>query len=418
MFHLHSQSPKHAAIVSTVITVVVSAVFGATGGVLATRLTATDSSVSSPTTVETRSYVEESQLIDAQNKVAPAVVSIVEYQDFSQMQQFYFNPFGFDPYAFNQPSTDTQSDGEPTKVGGGTGFIVTADGLVMTNKHVVSDTNGFFEVVLNDGTTYAAEVVARDSLNDLAFVKIIPKEGEENSDAAQRIGSLPVVEFGDSDALQVGQHVLAIGNALAQYDNTTTAGIVSATGRKITASDSYNQNAETLTGLIQTDAAINPGNSGGPLVNFDGQVVGINTAIDTQATGIGFAIPINDAKPLLASYQKNGRIVRPMLGVRYIILNAQRAKQLGLTVLYGALLVGDDSTGEFAVVPGSPADTAGLEKGNVILAVNDQKITEDFPLQNALAGYSVGDTVTLTVWVSGEEKKIDITLTENTLSQE
>lgn len=413
MFHLHSQSPKHAAIVSTVITVVVSLVFGATGGVLATRLTVTDTPASSPTTVETRSYVEESQLIDAQNKVAPAVVSIVEYQDLSQMQQFYFNPFGFNPY------TDVQSDeNTPTKVGGGTGFIVTADGLVMTNKHVVSDTNGFFEVVLNDGTTYAAQVVARDSLNDLAFVQITPKEGEENSDAAQRIGSLPVVEFGDSDALQVGQHVLAIGNALAQYDNTTTAGIVSATGRKITASDSYNQNAETLTGLIQTDAAINPGNSGGPLVNFDGQVVGINTAIDTQATGIGFAIPINDAKPLLASYQKNGRIVRPMLGVRYIILNAQRAKQLGLTVSYGALLVGDDSTGEFAVVPGSPADTAGLEKGNVILAVNDQKITEDFPLQNALAGYSVEDTVTLTVWVSGEEKKIDITLTENTLSQE
>lgn len=414
MFHFTAQSPKHAAMVGTVITIVTSTIFGAVGGALVTSYS-TPATVT--TTVEDHSYVEESQLIDARNKVAPAVVSIVEYQDSAALQQQSLN-FGF-PFGFTQPYSDTPQSGEstPTKVGGGTGFIVTADGLVMTNKHVVADTTGFFEVVLNDGTVYSADVVARDSLNDVAFVQMKPKEGEESSDAAKRLGTLPVVDFGDSDALQVGQHVLAIGNALAQYDNTTTAGIISATGRKITASDSYNQTSETLTGLIQTDAAINPGNSGGPLVDFDGKVIGINTAIDTQATGIGFALPINDVKPLLASYQKNGRIVRPMLGVRYIILNAQRAKQLGLSVDYGALLVGDDSTGEFAVIPGSPADKAGLEKGNVILSVGGQKVTEDFPLQNALAGYEVGDTVTFIVWVSGEEKEFTVTLTENTLEQ-
>lgn len=413
MFTLHSQSPKHAALVSTVLTVLISTIFGAVGGALFVQ-NSTNTTASTTTTVENHTYIEESQLIDARNAVAPAVVSIVEYQDLATLQQQYF--YGF-PFA--EPYSDVpQGESMPTKVGGGTGFIVTADGLVMTNKHVVSDENGFYEIVLNDGTVYSGEVVARDSLNDLAFIQMTPKEGDESSEAATRLGSLPVVEFGDSDGMQVGQRVLAIGNALAQYDNTTTAGIVSATGRKITASDGYNQNSETLTGLIQTDAAINPGNSGGPLINLEGQVIGINTAIDTEATGIGFAIPINDAKPLLASYQKNGRIVRPMLGVRYIILNEQRAKQLGLTVAYGALLVGDESTGEFAVIPGSPGDKAGLEKGNVILAVEGTKITDDFPLQNALAGYEVGETVTLTVWVSGEEKEIDVTLEENTLAQE
>lgn len=368
--------------------------------------------VSNEKTVEERVYVEESRLIEAREMVAPAVVSVVQLKEIRMVSApsnfpFFFQFPGFeDPFFNPQPEAQPEDGEEPQKrvVGGGTGFIITEEGWVVTNKHVVIDETAEYHVILNDGTEYMAEVLSKDVFNDLAVLQIQAKEDES-------LPKLPTVKLGDSDKLQIGQRVLAIGNALAEYQNTTTAGIVSATGRQIVASDSFGRSRETLTGLIQTDAAINPGNSGGPLVNLNGEVIGINTAIESGAEGIGFAIPINDVKPIIASLEQYGRIVRPILGVRYIILTEEKAKELQLTgVTHGALLVGNPEQGEFAVIPGMPADKAGLQMADVILAIDGKDITVDYTLQDAIRNKQPEDEVTLKVWRSGEEMEVKVTL--------
>lgn len=371
--------------------------------------------------IEKRVYVEESSLIEAREKVAPAVVSVIMLKDISVFNRepfFFHDPFFFfegpgDGLPFNIPRRTPPSDGDnKVEVGGGTGFIITEDGLVLTNRHVVSDSEAEYLVILPDGTEYASEVVSLDPFMDIGVLRMKPKEGEGSA----TVENLPVVDFGDSDKIKVGQRVLAIGNALAEYENTTTAGIISATGRNIVASDSRGGMQESLTGLIQTDAAINPGNSGGPLINLDGQVIGVNTAIDSSANGIGFAIPINDIKPIIESIKKYGKIVRPMLGVRYIILTEEKAKELQLKgVAYGALLVGDSASGEFAVIPGGPADKAGLEMKDVILEVDGEKITVDYTLQDAIRYKQPGDVLKLKIWRSGEilGELIEVTLEES-----
>jgi serine protease Do len=226
----------------------------------------------------------------------------------------------------------------------------------------------------------------------------------------KKVKDLPTVELGNSSNLQIGQRVVAIGNALAEYQNSVTTGIISAKGREIQAGTSTG--AESLVNLLQTDAAINPGNSGGPLVNLEGQVVGINTAIASGAQGIGFAIPIDDIKPLIKSIKENGKIVRPFLGVRYILLDEAKAKQLKIDVKGGALLTGDEANGEFAVVPGSPADKAGLQMKDVIQEVDGKEITTDAPLQAMIANHAPGDTVTLKIWRSGKTMDVKVKLEE------
>lgn len=363
--------------------------------------------------VEERVYVEESQLIEARKKVAPAVVSVVQLKEMRSVvgpSNFPFFSFpGFeDP--FMNPSVQPKQEGESQKrvVGGGTGFIITKGGWVLTNKHVVNDETAEYRVILNDGTEYPAEVLSKDPFNDVAILQIKSKEEEEG------LPVLPVAKLGDSDKMQIGQRVLAIGNALAEYQNTTTAGIISATGRQIVASDSFGRSRETLTGLMQTDAAINPGNSGGPLINLNGEVVGINTAIEAGAEGIGFAIPVNDVKPIVKSLEQYGRIVRPILGVRYIILTEEKAKELELTgVTHGALLVGNPEEGLFAVIPGKAADKAGLKMMDVILAVEGKDITVNYTLQDAIRNKQPGDELTLKVWRSGGELEVKVALGMN-----
>ncbi|MBI2453236.1 trypsin-like peptidase domain-containing protein [Candidatus Peregrinibacteria bacterium] len=355
--------------------------------------------------VEERQYIEESALISAREKVAPSVISIVQLrevqtssQSFTPFDNFFFGFPGFEQPT--QPQNPEQNSGqEPEKrvVGGGTGFIISKSGLALTNKHVVNDDASEYIAVMNDGTEYGVKIVGKDSFNDLAVIQITEKDGGK----LQK--ELPIAELGDSNALKIGQRVLAIGNALAEYDNTTTAGIISAKGRDIVASDSFGGSREQLSGLIQTDAAINPGNSGGPLVNLEGQVIGINTAIDAQANGVSFAIPINDVKPILASIEQYGKIVRPILGVRYIILTEEKAKELGLTdVTHGAFLVGDYNNGELAVIAGGPADKAGLKVEDVILELDGQSIDKDNTLQSVILKHKPGDKVQLKVWRKGE----------------
>jgi serine protease Do len=280
---------------------------------------------------------------------------------------------------------------------------MTPDGLIITNKHVVSDAEAKYVVILDDGTELTTDVLAKDGLNDIAILQVT---GED-----KRIGELPTLTFGDSESISVGDPIIAIGNALGEYQNTATAGIISAVDRQIVASGT-GFGSENLVNLIQTDAAINPGNSGGPLLNLSGEVVGMNTAIDTTASGIGFAIPSNDIATVVKSYQDNGRIVRPFVGVRYVPVTAQLKTKLDLTVDHGAYVIGDPNSGT-AVVAGSPAEKAGLKEGDVILSVNGKELNENFNLQNAIASYQVGDKITLEVFRNGETIKIELTLEEN-----
>lgn len=319
---------------------------------------------------------ESSAVIDASKKVSPSVVSIVS-------KSTYQNFLG----------QTVQAEGA------GTGFIITNDGLILTNKHVVSDANTQYTVVLADGRSFDAKVQSTDPYQDLAVVKIDAKD-------------LPVVELGDSDQLVVGQWVVAVGNALGMFQNTVTQGIISAKNRDIQASDSSGTNSENLSGLLQTDAAINAGNSGGPLINLKGQVVGINTAVAANAQGIGFAIPINTAKSAIDSIKSTGKIVRPYLGVRYIQITKDIAKQNNLSVDYGALVIRGNGLGQVAVVPGSPADKAGIVENDIILEINGEKIDATNSLVNLVQQYKVGDTVTLKVLSKGNEKEVKLKLEE------
>ncbi len=317
---------------------------------------------------------ESSAVIDTANKVSPAVVSIVAK---SQVQTIFGN------------TAESSS--------AGTGFIITSDGLILTNKHVVSETSAVYIVITADGKNYDGTIQSVDPLNDLAVVKI-------------SANGLPVVELGDSDQLQVGQWVVTIGNALGQYQNTVTAGVISAKRRDIQASDSSGSSSENLSGMLQTDAAINAGNSGGPLVDLEGQVIGINTAVASGAQGIGFAIPINAAKSAIDSIKKTGKIIRPYLGVRYLPITPDIAKANNLKYDYGALVVRGNGLGQVAVVPGSPADKAGIVENDIILEINGERIDSDNSLTSLLSKYNVSDTVSLKISHDGSEKTVKVTL--------
>lgn len=382
----------------------------------------------SGSSTEEHVYVEQSKVTDAIDKVSPAVVSIMvskNVQVGGGINPFFNDPF-FDQF-FNNNGNNGQSNTpeyQYKEIGGGSGFIVSEDGLVLTNKHVVSDEKADYTVVMSEGKKYAGKVVSRDPFADLAVVQMyeIPEdgasEGDANASAApnydfsklKKPSKLPKVEIGSSSKLRVGQYVLAIGNALAEFENTVTLGIVSATGRSIVASDGGSGGSENLSDLIQTDAAINPGNSGGPLVNLDGQVVGINVAVAQSAQGIGFAIPVDDVKSVLSSVEKYGEIVRPVLGVRYMMLDAASAKELMIKVDHGALLVGDEEKGQFAVIPGESGDKAGLKIKDVILEVDGEKVTVENTLSSVVSKYAPGDKVKLKVWRSGDEIEVEVTL--------
>jgi S1-C subfamily serine protease len=251
---------------------------------------------------------------------------------------------------------------------------------------------------MNNETKHEAEVLARDPINDIAILKIDAQD-------------LKYVELGDSSNLKVGQSVIAIGNALGEFRNTVSTGVISGLSRFVVAGGS-GMRAEELTGVIQTDTAINPGNSGGPLLNLSGQAIGINTAMAQGAENIGFAIPINEIKNIFESVREHGKIVRPWLGVRYVLLNEVIAEENKLEVDYGALIIRGESRTELAVIPGSPADKAGLMENDIILEVNGKKIDNENPLHRAISKFSVGEEVELTVLQKGERKKIKIVLEE------
>lgn len=284
--------------------------------------------------------------------------------------------------------------------GAGTGVIISLDGVIVTNKHVVPAGTSEVEVTLSDGTVLDADVIARDSRNDIAFIKIKDKKDKE----------LTPAKLGDSSTLKVGEKVVAIGNALGEFQNTVTSGIVSGYGREITAGDGGE--SEDLTNLIQTDAAINQGNSGGPLVNLSGEVIGINTAITSSSTGqsLGFAIPVNDIKSQITSVLEKGKIERPYLGVRYRSINERYAFVYNLPVQKGAYLPPAETGDPDTVIKDSPADKAGLQEKDIITKIDGKEIDEKNDLVTILSSKKIGDKVTLTFLRDGKEKTVDIVL--------
>lgn len=284
----------------------------------------------------------------------------------------------------------------------GTGVILNTEGVIITNRHVVPAGSSSVSVTLSDGTTLDdVDVIGRtndsDSL-DVAFLKINDAKGK----------TLQPAKLADSSKVQVGDKVVAIGNALGQFQNTVTSGIISGYGRSVDAADESGVASETLQNLFQTDASINPGNSGGPLVNMNSEVIAINTAVAGNAENIGFAIPINDIQGLINSVLKDGKLVRPYLGVRYISLTDDIAYQYNLNVKRGAYLA--PAQGQVSVLEGSPADKAGLQEKDTITKIDDTKIDENNSLTSILGRYSAGDTVTLTIVRDGKEQTVKATL--------
>lgn len=287
----------------------------------------------------------------------------------------------------------------------GTGIVISDDGLVMTNRHVVPEGTKSVSITLSDGTKFDdVEVIGRTSTRDVldvAFLKIKDLRGTK----------LTVAKMGDSSKMEVGQPVVAIGNALGQFENTVTSGIVSGHGRSVQASSDDGTQVENLEDLFQTDAAINQGNSGGPLVNLGGEVIGLNTAVaGGDAEGIGFAIPVNNLKGLIDGVIKTGKLQRPYLGVMYVSLTDDLAKYYGLDVKRGAYVAPAAIVGDEPVISGGPADKAGVKAGDVIIKVGDQAIDEKHSLTSVLGKKSVGDKVELTILRSGEEIKLTVTL--------
>lgn len=283
--------------------------------------------------------------------------------------------------------------------GGGSGFIIRSDGLILTNRHVVDDENAVFTVILSDGKEYPAQVVGKDPVLDIGFLKI---EAE----------NLPVVKFGNSDNLYVGQTVLAIGNTLSEFDNSVTKGIVSGLLRQVVASDDFGLGSEVIQGAIQTDAAINPGNSGGPLIDLSGKVVGVNTAVSNRGQLVGFALPVNSVKKIIDIVIAQGKIVHPWIGIRFLLITPELQKEKKLEQSSGALIVKGLRSSEPAIAPNSPAEAAGLKEGDIIIKINQVEINEKHSPAVEIARYSVGDTLLLTAVRNGKEITLPITLAE------
>ena len=329
---------------------------------------------------------EESVIIDVVEKVSSSVVTVAIVNNRSLGRVFDINPN--DPFnIFGAPGGSQKTEQDI-----GTGFIISADGLIVTNKHVVSSTGSKYKVVTKDDKSFEVQKIYRDPVNDLAILKI-------------NTSNLTPITIGNSSKLKVGQMAIAIGTALGEFRNTVTVGVISGLGRGITAGSPFEGYVERLDNVIQTDAAINPGNSGGPLLNSSGEVIGVNTAVSSEGQNIGFALPINTVKEALDEFNKTGKFSRPFLGVRYKIITRDLA------------LLNDVPEGAYVqdVIDGSPADEGGVQTEDIITKIDGIKVTDkDGGLAKAISGKKVGDRVALEIWRDTETKNITVTVSENT----
>lgn len=320
-------------------------------------------------------YPQEKIVIDVVKKVSPSVVTIAAESSMTQVDPFSFFGFEFEP---------EESSEEPQNIG--SGFLVTEDGLVVTNKHVVNETGVTYTVITNDQKKYTVRQIYRDPLNDIALIKINP---------ADHVGTkLTPVALGDSDKLQVGQTAIAIGTPLGEFSNTVTTGVISGLGRGITAGSVYEGFIEQLDNVIQTDAAINPGNSGGPLLNSSGQVVGVNTAVSQNGQNIGFALPINTIKDSMNNFNATGQFNRPFLGVSYRMIDEELALQTALPE--GAYIQ--------TVVKDSSAEKAGVKEGDIITEIDGQKLVAGKKeISTIISQKKVGDKMKLKISTENQE---------------
>lgn len=414
---MEEKNPKRAShhfLLLAVATILISSIFGSifgfmAGGIVEKIVPSLYKKFPSALTQDQRAkdiiretvIQEDSAVIDVVEKSAPAVVSIIISKDVPKVQDFFSNPFEFpdffDPFG-TPPDQNNQGGTEKQKIGGGSGFLITSDGLIVTNKHVVSDSTAEYTVITNDDKEHKAVVLAQDPINDIAVIRI---EGTD----------YPTLNLGGSDELKIGQTVIAIGNSLGEFTNTVSRGIVSGLRRNVTASGGFGQ-TERLTNIIQTDAAINPGNSGGPLLDINGDVIGVNVAVAQGAQNIGFALPSNQIKKVVEQVKATGKISTPYLGVRYIPIDKIIQKENSLPFDYGVLVSRGEKITDFAVIPGSPADKVGIVENDIILEFNGTKIDEKNGLGDFVSRYNVGDEVALKIWHKGNEKTLKLVLAE------
>ncbi len=327
---------------------------------------------------------EESVVIDTVKKVGPSVLTVSQEAPPQAASPFFdFGPFSI----FGTPD---QKPSEPQNIG--SGFVVDSSGLIVTNKHVVSDAGAKYKIITNNDKKYDVQKIYRDPLNDVAILKI---------DLSQNPGeTLKPVILGDSSNLAVGQFVIAIGTALGEFRNTVTTGVISGLGRGITAGSEFQGYVERLDNVIQTDAAINPGNSGGPLLNSSGQVIGVNTAVAQSGQNIGFALPISVVKDSIKNFNETGQFNRPYLGVAYKMISRDLA------------ILNNLPEGAYVqkVVKGSPADKAGIQQGDIILKIDDKRISGKDELATAIAKKKVGDTINVSFWRDGKIQEVKVAL--------
>jgi serine protease Do len=345
-----------------------------------------DDNIELPTT-------DDLSVVEVARQASPAVLSIVVFAETTTLQPFYFEDLFFGQSVVPKEMT------EKMQVGSGSGFLVSSNGYIVTNRHVVGDyQKAEYQIITSDGHEYEASLIGRDPFLDIAVLKIAGN-------------NFPYLKFGDSSELEIGQTVIAIGNALGEFRNTVSTGIISGLSRQVVAGDGYGR-TEVLDEVIQTDAAINPGNSGGPLLDLSGRVVGVNVAMAQGSQNIGFALPVNSIMAVVNSATAYGRIARPYIGIRYITINAELKALNDLAVDYGALIAPGSHLDEPGILPNSPAAKAGLIEGDIILELNGIKITPDKSLASLLRNRRVGETVRLKVLRNSQELKINVVLEE------
>jgi serine protease Do len=328
---------------------------------------------------------EESVITTVVEESLPSVVTIGIKKTTSGRDTFEYDPF--DPFS---PFRRVPGRQREIQANIGSGFIISADGLIITNKHVVADTDATYEVLTNDAKKYTVEKIYRDPLNDLAIIKV-------------NTTGLKPLKLGDSSKLKLGQMAIAIGTPLGEFTNTVTTGIVSGIGRGITAGSPYEGFVEKLENVIQTDAAISPGNSGGPLLNSGGEAIGVNTAVASEGQNIGFAIPINIVKTLIDTFNKRGgSFERPYIGIEYQTVDQK-------TAILNKVVAGAYVT---SVVEASPAEKAGIQEEDIITEIDGKKINgeDDQAIAKFILEKKIGDKVMLKVWRNGETKTFTVTL--------
>jgi serine protease Do len=389
---VHSPTVRKSAIVAGLVSAIVAVAFLLIfGGNISASSTPTDQATDRTQVQQPAEHHPTSTIVDVVDQASPSVVSIIVSEDVPQIERFYQEG----PFGLRIPRQEIEGF-ERQQVGSGSGFFVSEDGLIVTNRHVVSNPDASYSAVTSDGTTYELEVVGRDPFLDIAVL--------ETQNATT---TFPTLAFGDSGRLSPGQSVIAIGNALGEFQNSVSVGVVSGLGRSVVAGG-LTGDIQRLEQVIQTDAAINPGNSGGPLLNLQGEVVGVNVAIAQASENISFALPSNLVAEVVNSVEEYGEIVRPFLGVRFVPINDAIAARRDLSVSQGALVVpGPDGQ---AVTPGSAADQAGIQEGDIITSFGGQELTEANNLGTLIRNFEVGETVQIELQRDGEQITLEATL--------